>query len=256
MFNYNRITHIGKVLAVVVFVVFVPLFLIAVNVRLVINAPALYSYGYDRHERQIRYYLDIERDEYISGGRQIRDYFNNDEEFLSMNVAIRGIQYPNIYNEIEVIHMSDVKQLVRGVYRVSEFTGAYLLGFVLAGFFIWRREFLRPLGRFVVMGGAFTLGLVALVGIGSLAGGFDRLFLLFHQISFTNDFWQLNPSRDYLIAMFPQGFFFDATILIVGSIIVQAALLVVVPTTIKKLNRSQQMTRAERRAAQASLKTH
>ena len=243
----------GKVLAVVVFVLFVPLFLIAVNVRWVINAPALYSYGYDRYERQIRYYLDIERDEYISGGRQIRDYFNNDEEFLSMNVAIRGIRYANIYNEIEVIHMYDVKQLVRGVYRVSEFTGAYLLGFVLVGFFIWRREFLRPLGRFVVMGGAFTLGLVALVGVGSL-GGFDRLFLLFHQISFTNDFWQLNPSRDYLIAMFPQGFFFDATILIVGSIIVQAALLVAVPTTLKKVYRPP-LTRAEKRAARASLKT-
>ena len=244
----------GKVLAVVVFVLFVPLFLIAVNVRWVINAPALYSYGYDRYERQIRYYLDIERDEYISGGRQIRDYFNNDEEFLSMNVAIRGIRYANIYNEIEVIHMYDVKQLVRGVYRVSEFTGAYLLGFVLVGFFIWRREFLRPLGRFVVMGGAFTLGLVALVGVGSL-GGFDRLFLLFHQISFTNDFWQLNPSRDYLIAMFPQGFFFDATILIVGSIIVQAALLVAVPTTLKKVYRRLPLTRAEKRAARASLKT-
>jgi integral membrane protein (TIGR01906 family) len=105
------------------------------------------------------------------------------------------------------------------------------------------------------MGGAFTLGLGALVGLGSLAGGFDRLFLLFHEISFTNDFWQLNPSRDALIAMFPQGFFFDATILIVGAIIVQAGLLVVVPIALNRLRRPKQLTRAERRAAKASLKT-
>ncbi|MDP6453261.1 MAG: TIGR01906 family membrane protein [SAR202 cluster bacterium] len=255
MFTDNRITHTGKVLAVALFVLFVPLFLIAVNARWVINAPALYSYGYDKYEREIRYYIDIERDEYISGGRQIRDYFNNGEEFLSMNVEIRGIRYPNIYNQTEVIHMFDVKQLVRGVYRVSEFAGAYLLGFVLVGFFNWRREFLRPLGRFAVMGGAVTLGLVLLVGIGSLAGGFDRLFLLFHEISFTNDFWQLNPSRDALIAMFPQRFFFDATILIVGAIIIQAGLLVAVPIALNRLRRPKQLTRAERRAAQASLKT-
>ena len=183
MFKDNRITHIGKVLAVVVFVLCVPLFLIAVNVRWVINAPALYSYGYDRHERQIRYYLDIERDEYISCGRQIRDYFNNGEEFLSMNVAIRGIQYPNIYNEIEVIHMYDVKQLVRGVYRVSEFTGAYLRGFLLVGFFIWRRDFLIPLGRVDVMGGACRLGLGALVGVGSWVGGVERLCVSCHLLS-------------------------------------------------------------------------
>ena len=99
------------------------------------------------------------------------------------------------------------------------------------------------------------LGLGLLVGIGSLAGGFDRMFLLFHKISFTNDFWQLNPSRDALIAMFPQGVFFDATILIVGSIVVQAALLVAVPIALNRLYRPKRLTRAERRAVQASLKT-
>jgi hypothetical protein len=55
--------------------------------------------------------------------------------------------------------------------------------------------------------------------------------------------------------MFPQGFFFDATILIVGSIVVQAALLVAVPIALNRLYRPKQLTRAERRTAQASLKT-
>ena len=255
MFTDNKITQIGKVLAAALFVLFVPLFLIAVNVRWVINAPALYSYAFDNYERQIRRYLDVDRDEYISGGRQIRDYFNNGEEFLSMDITIRSTRYPNIFNETEGIHMFDVKRLVRGVYRLSEIAGAYLLGFVLVGFYIWRREFLARLGRTVLLSGAATLGLGLLVGIGSLAGGFDRMFLLFHEISFTNDFWQLNPSRDALIAMFPQGFFFDATILIVGSIVVQAALLVAVPIALNRLYRPKRLTRAERRAAQASLKT-
>ena len=73
-----------------------------------------------------------------------------------------------------------------------------------------------------------TLGLVALVGLGSLVG-FDRLFLAFHLVSFSNDLWQLDPRRDYLIAMFPQGFFFDATMLIALAVVVEAAVLVIVP---------------------------
>ncbi len=172
-----------------------------------------------------------------------------------MGITIRGTRYPKILIETEVINMFYVKRLVRGVYRLSEIAGAYLLGFVLVGFYIWRREFLARLGRAVVLSGATMLGLGLLVGIGSLGGGFDRMFLLFHEISFTNDFWQLNPSRDALIAMFPQGFFFDATILIVGSIVVQAALLVAVPITLNQLYRPKQLTRAERRTAQTSLKT-
>ena len=39
-------------------------------------------------------------------------------------------------------------------------------------------------------------------------------FRYFHLISFTNDLWILDPRRDYLIMMFPQGFFFDSTMFI------------------------------------------
>ena len=35
--------------------------------------------------------------------------------------------------------------------------------------------------------------------------GFDTLFLKFHQLSFSNDLWQLNE-RDYLLLLFPQDF--------------------------------------------------
>ena len=50
-------------------------------------------------------------------------------------------------------------------------------------------------------------------------------FLMFHLISFSNDLWQLDPSRHYLIAMFPQNFFFDATVAIAIATIFEALLL-------------------------------
>ena len=233
MSEHNRIAHGSKLLAVAAFVALVPVFLIAANVSWVIDAPLLYSYGFGKYKDQIDYYLDISDGELRSAGRQIRDYFNNDEKLLAVNVIVGGVRVSNLYNDREVTHMKDVKGLVRGVDRIWKLSGLYLLGFAGVGLMLWRRSFLRPLGRSAAIGGGVTLALVALVGLGSLAG-FDRLFLAFHQVSFSNDFWQLDPRSDALIAMFPQGFFFDATILIVGSTIVEALLLVVVPTLLAR----------------------
>ena len=80
------------------------------------------------------------------------------------------------------------------------------------------------LGRYLGLGGVVTLGLVLIVGLGALVG-FDRLFLAFHLVSFSNDLWQLDPSRDYLLVMFPEGFFFDATMWIAASTVVEAIVL-------------------------------
>ncbi len=222
-------THIPrpfKILIAVLFIALVPVFLTAVNARWVINFPPLYSYGFDEYEIPRR--TGIERAELISVGERIRGYFNNDDELLEVSVVVRGVWVNNLYNEREVLHMRDVKALVQGVYRVSELTGLYLFVVVVAGFAIWGRRFTQSLGILLIWGGAVTLVLVTIVGLGSIFG-FERLFLAFHLISFSNDLWQLDPRRDYLIAMFPQGFFFDATMLIAASIVLQAVALVAIP---------------------------
>ena len=72
---------------------------------------------------------------------------------------------------------------------------------------------LRELARQSMIAGGAT---VALLGAGAIAVlfGFDTLFEQFHLLSFSNDFWQLNPATDRLIQMFPQGFWFDAAVFI------------------------------------------
>lgn len=215
-----------RLVAIGVFVAAVPVFLVASNVRWVVNAPLLYSYGFDRHRISAR--TGIERDQLLSVARQIRDYFSNGEEFISIRAVVRGVRVENLFNSREVLHMRDVKGLVRGVYRIQEIAGAYLAAFVVIGLMAWRRGFLPYLARYIAWGGGATLGLVALVGLASLVG-FDRLFLAFHLVSFSNDLWQLDPRTDYLIAMFPQGFFFDATMWIAGATVVEGALLSAVP---------------------------
>lgn len=209
------------------FVAAVPVFLIATNVRLVINVPVLYSYGFDKYEIPASW-IDIERSELIKAGRQIRDYFNsNDEKYLDVRVVQGGV-LRSIYSDREVLHMRDVKGLVRGIYKIQLVTGTYLAVIAVAGLLVARRRFLRQLGRLLHLGGAVALGLVLFTGLGALVS-FQFLFHTFHLVSFSNDFWQLDPSQDYLIAMFPQEFFLDATLWIVGATVAEALLLAVVP---------------------------
>ena len=66
------------------------------------------------------------------------------------------------------------------------------------------------MARLSAWGGGLTVGLLVLFGLVASVG-FDALFLLFHRVSFANDFWQLDPRTDYLVLLFPQGFWFDAT---------------------------------------------
>lgn len=222
-----------RLVAIVLFVALMPVFLITSSVRAVINLPLLYSYGFDKYN--IPFATAIERDELISAGRQIRDYFNNDEEFIKISVVRRGIYIDQLYNEREIIHMKDVKGLVKGVYNIQLISGLYMLAFAAVGFAILRRAFVRMLAKYVGFGGAFTLGLVLLVGLGA-AVGFERLFIAFHEISFSNDFWLLDPSKDFLIAMFPESFFFDATMLIAGITIAGGLLLSIVPAVYLRWN--------------------
>lgn len=206
------------------FIAAVPVFLVATNVRLVINAPLLYSYGFDRYD--IPAYTGIEPDELLSAAAQIRGYFNDDEDLLDVRVSQRGIRR-SIYNEREVLHMKDVKGLVKGVYWAHLASGGLLIAVAAAGFAICRRRFLPDLAGLASLGGFATLGLVVLVGLASLVG-FERLFLAFHFVSFSNDLWLLDPSTDMLIAMFPQAFFFDATMAIAALSVIQALLLALI----------------------------
>ena len=106
--------------------------------------------------------------------------------------------------------MRDVKQLVWGIYILAGASAIYLFFFIGAGFLRQRRTYFEILSRRVLWSAGFTLIIVVGVGLFALVG-FDTLFLKFHQLSFANDFWQLDPRTDFLVVLFPQDFWFGAT---------------------------------------------
>jgi integral membrane protein (TIGR01906 family) len=182
-----------------------PVLLVTASVSLAVNTPLLYQYGFDKYDISETTGLERAELDKIPGG--LIDYFNSDEENISLSVVKDGEPF-QLFNEREVGHLRDVKGLFRLVYALLLGTGIYAC--VYAGFnLFWWRD--RRLFWGLVGGGGLTLLLMLTIGL-TAAINFEWLFLKFHLISFANDLWMLDPATDYLIMLFPQGFWFDAAL--------------------------------------------
>jgi len=117
-----------------------------------------------------------------------------------------------LYNERELSHMVDVKQVVLnalGVWTISLILLAVLA--ILANRGEWMPDFINGLrrGGMWMIGLAAALGLVTGVGILLNPDVFWQFFTLFHKIFFSGDSWLFYYS-DTLIRLFPMRFWQDA----------------------------------------------
>jgi len=119
-----------------------------------------------------------------------------------------------LYNEKELTHLEDVLKIV-SLFHFMQIVSLIL--FLVLGIAVYLRmginKILKGLEIGSIIAAAFTAVLITWALI-----DFDDLFLLFHYISFSNNLWILDPSKDYLIMMFPEGFFNDAAMFIVTTI--------------------------------------
>ena len=212
------------VIAGVLFVVAVPLFLFTAGITWAFNSPGVYHRGFQ--EYQVSLVTGITDADLRQVSADIRRYFNSRVEPLSVRAPVFGVER-EIFSQREIGHMRDVKRLVWGVYIAGIVSGVYLLATVVLGLAFCRGSYLTVLARRGLWGGGLTLALILAVGMFALVG-FDTLFLKFHQLSFSNDLWQLDPRKDYLVMLFPQNFWFDATMwvalrAVAGALVVTAA---------------------------------
>ncbi|MBF15531.1 MAG: TIGR01906 family membrane protein [Chloroflexi bacterium] len=201
-----------QILSSLFYIILLPIFFISVNVIYITNSNWLYSYGWNRN--QIENSTGLSIDQLNSGSDQIKSYFNNDEEYLNLIIIEDGIKY-SLYNEKEILHMKDVKHLIKLTQNTIIFSGLFILAYYLVTIFTAKslRKSIEQIRRSSKISAYSTVGFLAFVGL--LASiNFTWLFRQFHFISFSNDLWQLNPNTDYLIAMFPQRFFLETTIFI------------------------------------------
>lgn len=198
-----------------------PVFLIVVNVWYVTNSEWLYSYNWWRNNIPAR--AALPKSELNSGADQIKAYFNNDAERLDLRVVQNGVEV-SLYSEREVDHMVDVKGLMQGVRSTMIWTGLVTLAVIAAWAYVLRRQSWAALMKTLRWSATGTAAVVAILGV-IMAINFSWLFTQFHFISFANDLWRLNPRTDYLLIMFPERFFMEATVFIAAFVVLQFALI-------------------------------
>ena len=213
----HRITWIPAAL----FVLSIPLFLVSNSVIWAVNSPGLYERGFEKYS--ISRTTGINQEDLRQVGADLRRFFNIRSGPLSVRSRVLGVER-DIFNPREVLHMRDVKRLVWMVYGIATLSGVYLLLVTAVGV-VARPRFPREVARLCIWGGGLTIGLVVAIGLFALVG-FDTLFLKFHQFSFSNDLWQLDERRDYLLMLFPQEFWLDATIWVATRALAGAGLLI------------------------------
>lgn len=201
-------------LAALLFIIALPVALITTNIRVVMNEPRVYQYAADHFDTPNT--TGIPRPELLRASGELRDYFNNGQGRIFVQVTTDDGERVSLFNDRETAHLRDVKNLFQGMFHVQELSTVFVLAYVVA-VFIWAREYsLRSLAREVLLSAALTLLFVAVVGAFVFAG-FDAAFERFHLILFNNDLWQLDPARDHLIQMFPDEFWRDVTIWIAAG---------------------------------------
>ena len=125
-----------------------------------------------------------------------------------------------LYNERELEHMLDVKNVVTDAMDVLKVSIAILIVLAIwAWLGKWGLEYLKGLER----GSILILVLIGLI-ILSVLILFDYLFVLFHQIFFQSGTWSFLYS-DTLIRLFPERFWQD-TFLMVGGLSAVLGLLI------------------------------
>lgn len=163
---------------------------------------------YDRLQGEIGHYDDIG----LTPEAQSRvnlvlaEYLSGERPNIDIEESLLGVRQ-QVFNADEKAHMIDVYGLFVLERRVRSYclvAGAMLLvaAFALSGGKA-REAAVSSVKVFLLALTALAAALILLFQ----TSGFDRLFILFHELLFTNELWLMNPRTDAMIRMFPSEFF-------------------------------------------------
>ncbi|MBU3197622.1 TIGR01906 family membrane protein [Clostridium algidicarnis] len=148
------------------------------------------------------------------------------------------IDYLNPFNNDDLIfedffmsnegkeHFIDVKNIFNIITYVS------LLTFILSLIFITHLSRLRNFS--FLKYAYFMLILIPLTLAIPFIINFDKSFVKFHEIFFSNDYWLFDPIKDPIINILPQEFFFHESMLILSLLVVFSIFLILLHKKLSK----------------------
>jgi integral membrane protein (TIGR01906 family) len=206
--NLATLPAVVRWLGAAAFVVALPLFLILGNVLDVAGDRDFYLSEFAKYD--VGRVTGLDQAQLASVADVFIAYLRDPSARLDVVVRLGGVER-RLFSERESRHMEDVQHLFKLVRDVRLGAGAVLLILPLVGLGLGGSAFLARLGTLLTAGGIVTVVLLGLAGLLSLVD-FSQAFVRFHELAFSNDLWILDPRTDYLIMLYPEGFWLDATL--------------------------------------------
>ena len=206
----------------VAFVLLLPLLLISTSLRGLVSDREFLLRGFRDNDVGLVTGLDDRQLERVADA--FVAYLQGPPGQLQLDVRVGPRSQP-LLNDREVEHMQDVQALIQLFLRLQVVAATVVVVRALLALAVDRSSV--PIGREMLWSTGLIVGLVALVGVLSLVD-FSELWVRFHQVAFRNDLWQLDPSSDYLIMLFPPPFWFAATVRMATTVALQAAAVLIV----------------------------
>jgi integral membrane protein (TIGR01906 family) len=206
-----------------IFIICLPLLLLTATIAGAVNCSWLYTHGFEKYDVKQSLAdngLNLTDADMNGIAKGFIHYFNSSDEYINLTVQQDGKTIP-LFNTDEILHFRDVKNLFRFDYDVLLGTFLYCLVFSLVSLFWKKGTGRKKLARDTIIGSAVTLGLMLLLGVGTLLD-FNNLFYDFHLIAFSNSFWSTEGN---MLLLFPDGFWYDAAIYCVITITILAVIL-------------------------------
>ena len=151
------------------------------------------------------------------------EYLSNKTDLLDVRIqSSSGLLA--LFSPKEILHMQDVKKILLSIYSLQLVTFFYVISYITVMCIIRKREGIRDIFSDLLITGLFSNILLITLGI-LLYFSFDRYFVYFHEIAFNNDYWILDPNKDFLIKLYPIKFWnliaaaFISTVVIINTVI-------------------------------------
>jgi integral membrane protein (TIGR01906 family) len=196
----------SKRLSIALLTLLVPPVLLGTVIRIEMNSVGLYCRGFETYS--VSEVTGVDENQLDTIPPHLVDYFNGLETSAQMDVLRRDGTTLTLFHDYELVHLDDVRKLF-GLNSLLQSLGLAAVVLMLASAASSRSNEDR-LGALAGLRLGSSLALFGLVAFGVLfATQFNRMFTGFHMLAFTNDFWLLDPRTDYLVMLFPTGFWQD-----------------------------------------------
>ncbi|MBM01794.1 MAG: TIGR01906 family membrane protein [Chloroflexi bacterium] len=195
----NLLTPFRLTLTIITSLLFI-FIIISGSLNFIVRYDFIYDYNIATYSIDQRTSLNLEKIKEVN--LNIKTYFFNKDELLDVD----------IYSDKEVHHMKDVKSIMNLIFNLGKILS---IVFCVLIFLLYSYFGVHP-NKVILYSIILFSSILILLGTSFLLF-FQEIFIIFHKIAFNNDLWILDPNKDYLLMMFPEDFFRDVAVLILGT---------------------------------------